>query len=176
MTGKTNIARPYAIAAFEYAVAKQAIAAWEKMLQAGALLASNATMKQLLDNPQLSSQQITALFCDILASQLNAEQTNFIKLLGEHQRFDVLPEIATLFEAYRAEREKQVTVQLTSATVLDALYLKKISEKLTKRLQREVMLQCEVDPNLIAGVMIRAGDTVIDGSVRGKLTRLLESL
>jgi F-type H+-transporting ATPase subunit delta len=88
----------------------------------------------------------------------------------------VLPDIANLFAYYRAEQEKNMTVQVASAVTLDQDYQKKLVTSLTKRLKRQISLQCTIDPTLLGGIVVRAGDSVIDGSVRGKLNRLYESL
>ena len=94
----------------------------------------------------------------------------------QNKRLPVLPDIAALFASYRAEREKTVEVELISAFPLDETYKDKFTNSLTRRLQRTVSLQCDVDATLLGGAIVRAGDLVIDGSVRGKLNRLLESL
>lgn len=175
MTGKlTTIARPYAIAAFEYATAHNAIPAWETALDAAAQLSQDAAVQQLLSKPNITLKQITDFYGEVLAKVLNTEITNFIHLLAEYDRLAALPEIAALFKAYRAAQEKKLTVHVTSATPLDEKYRQKLVDALTKRLQRQVSLECDVDAGLLAGAVITAGDTVIDGSVRGKLNRMVE--
>ena len=170
----TAIARPYVAAAFEYASERQELPAWETMLQTAAQIALNPSVTQLLKSPKISKQQITGLFCEILASQLNEERKNFIRLLAENNRLTMLPEIAALFKTYRATQEKTMTVDVTSAVELSADYQQKLMNALNIRLHRQVKLACKVDPSLLGGVMIRAGDTVIDGTIEGKLARLLD--
>jgi F-type H+-transporting ATPase subunit delta len=172
----TTLARPYAVAAFETALANNALPAWEGMLNSAALVVQDKQIIQLLDNPNMTVQQLSTLFCDVLAPVLDAEKTNFLRLLAENKRLPLLPDIALLFTSYRAEHEKSVDVNVVSAVVLDDVYQQKLTQSLAKRLQRKVSLHCSVDPSLIGGAIVRAGDTVIDGSVRGKLNRLLESL
>ncbi len=175
ITGKmTTIARPYAIAAFEYASAVNAIPFWEEALQAGSLISQDAAVQQLLTNPKVSQKQILDLYCDVLAKVLNTETTNFIHLLAQNHRLSALPEIAELFKAYRAASEKTLKVNVTSAVALDKTYQQKLVAALIKRLDRQVSLECSLDANLLGGAIIRAGDTVIDGSVRGKLNRMIE--
>lgn len=170
----TAIARPYVAAAFEYASAHQELPAWETMLETAAQIALNPSVTQLLMSPKINEQQRTSLFCEILASQLNEERKNFIRLLAENNRLTILPEIAALFKTYRATQEKTITVDVTSAVDLNADYQQKLMNALSIRLHRQVELECKVDPSLIGGVMIRAGDTVIDGTIKGKLARLVE--
>lgn len=172
----TTVARPYAIAAFENALAKHAVPAWEGMLSSAAQVAQDAAVKSLLISPKLTSEQLSELFCDVLAKQINEEQANFIKLLSENHRLTALPDIFALFTLYREQHEKLISVQVTSAVELDSHYQQKLAAALTKRLQRKVALQYSVDPELLGGAVIRAGDLVFDGSVRSKLNRLLASL
>ncbi len=172
----TAIARPYATAAFEYALGEKTLPAWDGFLQTAALIIKDKKLAQLLNNPQVTQKQWADLLCDILKAQLKQEEKNFIYLLAEKKRLVILPEIAELFKAYYAEQQKTMTVRVVSAADLEEKYQKEFVKVLSARLQRQVSLQCEVDPALIAGAMVYAGDKVFDGSVRGKLTRLLESL
>ena len=170
----TTIARPYAVAAFEFALKKNKLAEWQTMLNAAAYLPENLAVKNLLTNPKMTTKKLTSLFCDVLAAVLDEEKKNFIHLLAENHRLDTLPEIATLFNHYREEHDKTVTVNVTSAILLDDNYKARLITALTKRLKREVTLQCKVDESLIGGAIISAGDLVIDGTIRGKLNRLNE--
>lgn len=177
MIGKlTAIARPYALAAFESALEKSDLAAWEIMLRDAALIANNPAVSELFSRPEITREQLRDLFCEVLASILDTEKKNFLWLLADKGRLPALADIAELFADYRAEHEKSMTVKVVSAVTLDEHYKNKLMNALTKRLQRKVSLQCDVDPALLAGAVIYAGDTVIDGSVRGKLNRLIESL
>jgi F-type H+-transporting ATPase subunit delta len=176
MTDMTVMARPYALAAFEYALKKNAVSSWEGMLSSAALAARETALSGWLSSPLLTKARAMDLFCHVLASVLNQEQKNFICLLVEYKRIQALPDIAKLFAYYRSEHEKNMTVYVVSAELLDETWQKKLAAGLSKRLQRQISLQCEVDPDLIGGAMIRAGDRVIDGSIRGQLNRLLETL
>ncbi len=171
----TSIARPYALAAFEYALAKKELASWEKMLKTAATIVQNKLMTELLTSPKVTQNQIAEIFFDVLKSeQLDTEKKNFIRLLAVYKRLPVLPDIADLFSAYREAQEKMVTVEVFSAIPLDEVYRQKLSKALHARLKQQIDLQCKVDPALLGGVMVRVGDRVIDGTVRGKLTRLMD--
>ena len=170
----TTIARPYVAAAFEYASANNALPAWELMLQAASEITHDPKVEALLTTPGITMDQLGDFYCGILASNLDAAQTNFIRLLAENNRLSMLPDILILFKEARAAEEKTMLVEVRSAAPLDAAYQQRLVTALTKRLQRQVELQCEVDPDLLGGVLVRAGDTVIDGSIRGKLNRLNE--
>jgi F-type H+-transporting ATPase subunit delta len=170
----TTIARPYAAAAFEYAMAKKALPAWETFLQSAASITNDAALQEMFASPAVSKKALADLYCDVLKPQLDAHKTNFLLLLAANSLLSVLPEISNLFTRARVEAEKKITVTVTSAAPLDKKYEQKLIDALTKRLDREVDLHSEVDTNLLGGVIVRAGDIVIDGSIRGKLLRLNE--
>lgn len=172
----STIARPYAFAAFEYALERHDLKTWEAMLQTAALITQDPRIRQLLNSPEMTQKELSELFCDILGQMLDAEKKNFIRLLAEYERFETLPEIAELFARYRAEYEKTLNIKVTSAIALNKTYQQKLTDALTRRLKRKIEMECEIDKTLLGGAIIRAGDMVIDGSVRGKLNRLLESL
>lgn len=132
MTGITaTIARPYATAAFEYALAKKLLPAWETMLETAAIIANDPQMKKLFLNPHVTQQQLIDLFFEILAPYLDDERENFLYLLAENKRLAALPEIFSLFKEYRSEYEKNMTVAVFSALPLDATYQKKIAQALS---------------------------------------------
>lgn len=170
----TTLARPYALAAFENALAHEDLASWGNMLQSAAMIAENPAIAKLFNSPHVAPEQLSDLFCDILSKLLDTEKKNFIHLLAEYQRLEALPEIAELFHKYKADYEKTMDVQLTSAIPLEEEYRQKFTDALTRRLKRKIALECTVDPTLLGGAIIRAGDLVIDGSIRGKLNRLIE--
>lgn len=179
MTEKlTTIARPYALAAFEYALENHDLLSWETMLKTAATIAQDKEMTPLFSSPAITQNEMVDIVCGIVekTQTLDVEKKNFIQLLAEYERLTALPEIAKLFAAYRAEYEKTITVQITSVIALDTAYQQKFVDALTQRLKRKIALECEIDESLLGGAIIRAGDMVIDGSVRGKLNRLLESL
>ncbi len=170
------IARPYAEAAFEYAMEHHQLAQWSERLQVLAEIAHKQVMKKLLRNPEISAKQFSDIFIDLTKDVLDAHGKNFIKILAENRRLAVLPEIAQLFEQLREEAEKTIIVKVKSAVALDEAYQQKLRELLHTKLNRKVILECEIDPELIGGLLIRTGDRVIDTTVRGQLTRLREEL
>jgi F-type H+-transporting ATPase subunit delta len=172
----TMLARPYATAAFEYALEHNALLSFDHALQKAAMIAKDPLMKALLSRPGVSKDAILEIFSDILNKDLSAPLKNFLQILAENNRMPLIPDIAHLFHGFYEEHQKQTTVVVTSATDLDQRYYDLLSNSLSKRLQRKVTLKCETDPTLLGGAIVRAGDLVIDGSIRGKLNRLLESL
>ena len=174
MANLSSIARPYALAAFECASDKQQLPAWKAFLESAKEVALNPSVSKLLDNPEISSSKLFDLFHEVLATLLDSERKNFLLLLAQNKRFIVLPEIVALFNMYYAAYEKISTIRVITAVEVEESYRQKLAQALTKRVQREVTLNCEVDPAILGGAIIHIGDRVIDGSVRGKLTRLLE--
>ena len=183
MADNITIARPYAQAVFELANAAGELAAWsESLLVAGQLLA-DAELVEYLGAPALNDQQrltfLTGLFKDAKATRLaggDQQGTNFLRLLLENRRVRVLPEISAHFEVLKAEVENSVDATVTSASSLSKAQVEKIAGALKKRLGREVRVTTRVDENLIGGAVIRAGDVVIDGSLRARLEGLANAL
>ena len=176
MANLASIARPYALAAFECARDSQQLPAWKGFLEYASFLASQPAVIKLIANPELSTANLFDLFHEILAGQLDTERNNFLLLLAQNKRMNALPDIMEAFNAHYAALEKSSNVRLITAIETDQSFQQKLSQALAKRIQHDVMLQCEVDPALIGGAIIHIGDRVIDGSIRGKLARLLESL
>lgn len=176
MAELTTLARPYAKAAFEAALQSNALDAWSKMLKLAAAVSGNDAVSGMLINPALSSDQVAQSFIDVCGDELEEKGQNFIRLLAENKRLGLLTEVSALFEILKANQEKSVDVEITTAFEISSDISNKLAESLKSRLQREINLATSVDSSLIGGAVIRAGDTVIDSSVRGKLTKLAESL
>lgn len=183
MADNNTIARPYAQAAFEVAHEAGELVAWHESLEiAGALLA-DGQVADFLGNPALGDAKrlefLSGLFeragARVFAGA-DRRGTNFVKLLLEYGRVAVLPEIAEHFEALKDEVENTVEVTVTSATPLSAAQQAEISKALTARFGRSVNLETKIDEQLIGGAVIRAGDVVIDGSLRARLAGLSNAL
>lgn len=176
MAEKTTIARPYAQAMFESAKEKGNTVQVAEALQIAAAAVSDPALEAMIGNPEVADEKIVALLTDLCGDRASKEVENFFKLLAEYNRFTILPEIAELFESYRAEEDKTVEAEVISATELNDAQKNDIAQGLKKRLGREVSLECKVDASLIGGAIIRAGDLVIDGSITSQLTKLGHAL
>lgn len=176
MADYNTLARPYAKAAFEYALSEGKLADWSAMLNLIAQVATNKEVASLLKNPSLTSDDKAELLLNICQSKIDDQGRNFIKLLSEQSRLPLIPVIAGIYEAFKAEQEKSVEAVITSAFELQTEQQQLLVDALRKRLDREIILKVEIDKRLIGGVVIRTGDLVIDGSIRGKLAKLAESL
>ena len=171
-----TVARPYAKAAFEYARDHEALDSWSQALSFLSAAVANSDFRRLMGSPKLENDKKVALLSDMLPEQQNDDLSRFLDTLADQGRLMALPFIAEQFEHLRAEHEQRVEVLVTSAYALDNQQQTKLATALKKRLNREISITTQVDKALIGGVILRAGDTVIDGSVRGRLNRLSEAL
>jgi F-type H+-transporting ATPase subunit delta len=175
MSELTTVARPYARAAFEFAVSNNKIEAWSAMLFFASEVAQDATMAKILTRDK-APQELADLFISICDDQLDSKGQNFIKLLAENGRLSVLPRVAQLYAELETEYNKEVDVEVVSAYVLSKKQQTELSKSLEKRLARKVNLNCSIDKSLIAGMVISAGDLVIDSTASGQLSRLSHTL
>ncbi|WP_341706764.1 F0F1 ATP synthase subunit delta [Halopseudomonas sp.] len=171
-----TLARPYAKAAFERAKAQQALAEWAEVLNAAGQVAADEATRQLLTDPGLAEQKKADVILDCTGKSVSEEQRNFLTILADNRRLALLPEIATLFNSFRADLERTIDINVSSAFELSAEQQQKLAEALSRKLDRNVQIDAAVDKSLIGGLVVRTGDLVIDASVRGKLTKLAESL
>jgi len=175
MSELTTVARPYARAAFEYAVDNKVISVWSDMLSFTSRVASNATVVKILTSNKAPAE-LAELFINICDGQLNEQTKNFINLLAENGRLSVLPRIYELFLALENEHKKEIDASVVSAYALSKAQKISISKSLEKRLARKVNLNCSIDKNLIAGMIVTAGDLVVDSTAKGQLVRLSNTL
>lgn len=176
MAELTTLARPYAKAAFEFARDHGALAKWSTMLSTVAAVVQAPKVAKLLDKPELSSeakaQQLLALGGDSFDTNLG----NFLNYLARNDRVSLLPQIREQFELLKSHHEKTIDVNVTTAFEMSDAQQAKLAAALKAKLQREVNLNTSVDKALIGGALVRAGDLVIDGSVRGQLAKLAEAV
>jgi len=171
MAEKTTIARPYAEAVFELAKEKGDLNGWSEKLEMLAAIASHEDMAKVIANPDLKDS-VVDLFTAIAGDKLGTEGQNMVKLCAENGRLDVLPEITEIYEELKAEEQSSVVAEVTSAYALSDEQKSSIATALKKRLDREVSIVEKVDDSLLGGVVIRAGDLVIDGSAMRRIEAL----
>ncbi|MDV2873487.1 F0F1 ATP synthase subunit delta [Phytobacter diazotrophicus] len=175
MSEFVTVARPYAKAAFDFAVEHQGVDRWQDMLAFAAEVTKNEHMAELLSGA-IAPETLAESFIAVCGEQLDDNGQNLIRVMAESGRLKVLPDVLEQFVQLRAASEAIAEVEVTSATALSEEQLSKISAAMEKRLSRKVKLNCKIDKSVMAGVIIRAGDMVIDGSVRGRLERLADVL
>lgn len=175
MSEFVTVARPYAKAAFDFAVENQSVDSWQNMLGFAAEVTKNDQIAELLSGA-LAPETLADAFIAICGEQLDANGQNLIRVMAENGRLKALPDVLEQFAHLRALSEATAEVEVTSASALSEEQLAKITAAMEKRLSRKVKLNCKIDKSVMAGVIIRSGDTVIDGSVRGRLDRLADVL
>ena len=175
MSELTTIARPYAKAAFDFALEQGKLDKWQAMLQFSALVAENEEVETFI-NSSLATTKIADAFIAICAEQLDESGQNFIRVMAENKRLTALSAVYQGFLDLRAKHEAVKDVFVTSATELTKAQEKKIANAMKAKLNSEVRIIANVDPTLIAGAVIRYDDTVIDGSSKGQLNRLSQEL
>jgi F-type H+-transporting ATPase subunit delta len=171
-----TIARPYAEAIFARAEESGSLDAWSEMLAFLKLVVADPAVAPVIGNPLVDRQALTDLLLEIGGERLNEEGGNLVRLLVQNGRLVLVPEIDSLFEALKAEKQRTLSVHVTSAFALKSEQEKSIAAALKAKLGRDVTISSEKNPDLIGGVHIRAGDLVIDGSVRGRLQQLANEL
>ncbi|MHA7816478.1 MAG: F0F1 ATP synthase subunit delta [Pseudohaliea sp.] len=176
MAEPTTLARPYARAAFEYASEKGELDRWQEQLAVAAGVSVDPRVRALLDDPSLTASEQGERFLALLGDSASEPLRNYLELMAANRRLLLLPQVLQQFEALKAERERVIEVEVISAFDLPEDVSERIAAALGKRLQREVLVSRATDASLLGGVLIRAGDTVIDGSVRGRLSRLADAL
>ncbi len=174
MSDNVTMARPYAKAIFEHALAARELKRWSEILYELAFVVLDENALQFISNPATTMDQKAALLLAPFAKSTHkkTEIENLVRLLAQNKRFMLLPNIHTLFEALRADEEKQLVVDVFSFADLSTEQQQQLINSLSRRLQRQVTLNVSVDKSLLGGAIIQAGDLVIDGSVRGRLSKL----
>ncbi|MGL4712272.1 MAG: F0F1 ATP synthase subunit delta, partial [Shewanella sp.] len=157
MSELTTIARPYAKAAFEFAVEHKAVDQWLEMLSFAAQVAENETMHSLV-NGSVAAEELAHIFASICGEQLDKHGQNLIRVMAENGRLGVLPAVVAEFIVFKAELDKEVQADVISAIELTDRQKANIQASLEQRLARKVKLKCSIDASLMAGVLIKAGD------------------
>ena len=176
MAENVTIARPYAEAAFQLAQGANALGAWAQVLDRMAAVAANPDMKACIENPRLLPAQVAQLFLGVVGEGLSSEQQNFVRVLVDNDRLDVLGEINQLFLELKNSAEGTKEALIASAFALEPAGLQALVADLENRFKCKIQASVRIDPELIGGVKIAVGDQVIDASVRGKLAAMAAAL
>jgi len=176
MSNVTTLARPYAKAAFELAVAENATGRWNDMLDLASTAVTEKSLAGLLESPHASSSQIVQILTDTAGEVFDARFRDFLSVLAENKRLSLLPEIAILYQALREEADGLLRARVVSAFALDEDQATRLKNALAKRFDRKILLETEVDSSVIGGAVVYAGGEVIDGSLKDRLTKLSNSL
>ncbi len=172
MSELTTAARPYARAVFEMANEAGGLAKWSELLAFMGAVASNEEVQTLLANPKMAKQVGADAFIKLCDKKLDDKAENLVKMLAENDRLSLLPEMSVIYETLKDEAEGSVEALVTAAKKLTQAEEKSIAAALKKRLGRDVKLKVSVDESLLGGAIIRAGDLVMDGSLKGRLNKM----
>ena len=176
MAELATMARPYANAAFDVAKRDKDLGQWSKALSYLAAAAGDETVRGLLESPELEAPVKAQRLIDVCGDALDDRSKRFVQVLASNKRLPLIGEIANQFELLRAAEEQQIEVEVISAMPLTDDQQKTLAAALEKKFERDVNMTHSVDETLIGGAVIRAGDTVIDGSLSGKLKKLAENV
>ena len=178
MAESITVARPYTKAAFETALAQGDLGSWSEFLNMAAAVVADPGLAQVLDNPELTAAEKAQLVTDVVngSHPVSQQAQNFLNLLAENKRLSLLPEVSSLYETLKANQEQSVDVSIVSAFDLGNEQQDKLAQALSAMLSREINITSTTDASLLGGVIVHAGDLVIDGSVKGKLGKLAEAM
>lgn len=176
MAELATLARPYANAIFKIGKQDRTLEAWSRTLAFLAAAANEDNVRRVLESPTVTDEQKAHTLAEVCREELSDKGRAMVAVLARNRRLPLLAEITEQFEALRAEEERTLDVEVIAAFELGAEQREELVQSLKRRFERDIELTSRVDPDLVGGAVIRAGDTVIDGSVRGRLNKLAEAL
>ena len=176
MADRLTIARPYAKAAFKQAQQEGQLGSWSEVLHTAALAVSDPRVKRLIGSPRVPGAQLAEFIAGLANLAPGVGSRRLLETLAENKRLSYVPEIARIFDQLKDEAERVVDVHITSAAAMPTAEQQKLKVALERRFGRSVRVHADVDPTLIAGAVVRAGDLTIDGSYRSRLERLAYDL
>jgi F-type H+-transporting ATPase subunit delta len=172
----STIARPYGVAAFKLAKEQKALDKWSEMLGLASAVANDEQMRTYINDPKVVSSDLEAAFLKVMGDKLNENGQNLIKILVEYGRLSILPAITTAFEELKAADEGTLDAQIIAAAKPSAAETKDLVKRLEAKFGKKIEASVSVDPEIIGGIKIIVGDTVIDASVKGQLQNLAYTL
>lgn len=176
MAEAATLARPYASAVFDIAKSGGELDRWSRMLGFLSVATTERTVQQLLAAPDVADEQKAFRLAELVGDELNDRARKFLGVLASNKRLPLLTEIYIQFETLRALEQRSLDVAVISAFALSDTEESSLKNSLRERFDKEINMTSEVDSSLLGGAIIRAGDTVIDGSARGKLDKLAATI
>jgi F-type H+-transporting ATPase subunit delta len=176
MAEKTTLARPYAKAIFELASQDNEIDSWMEKLQLLSHVSSIDEVRDVIKNPEIKLEDTVAMIMEVCKDMLDEKSINLLHLAGENGKLELFPQIAEEFEKLKAQAQGTMEAEVISAFAVNATQKKLITDSLEKRFNKEVTITTTIDKSLVGGILIRAGDMVIDGSVSNQLKKITHTL
>jgi F-type H+-transporting ATPase subunit delta len=176
MARRDTAARRYAEAAFEVALRDGTVEAWRSELESAASVVSDERIGRALADPAVALEERQAMADRILGPVASRPVLNLIGLMIRRGRIEQLPRVAADFRRLDNARQGITIATAISAAPLTPDELQAVTERLEQYTGGRVELETQVDPSLLGGIVVRVGDRMIDGSVRGRLERLRNQL
>ncbi|MDT9587578.1 MAG: F0F1 ATP synthase subunit delta [Candidatus Arsenophonus melophagi] len=171
MSEITTAARPYAKAAFDFAIENQCVDKWQNMLSFIAVVTRNQHIGELITG-LIAPEKLAKTLITICGDAIDNNVQNLIRIMAENRRLSTLQEVCKQFKKLRTFLESRINIDVISAIDLNEKQQFKIAQAMEKRLSCQVKLHCKIDKSIIAGVIIYAEDFVIDSSVRTRIENL----
>jgi F-type H+-transporting ATPase subunit delta len=176
MARRDSGARRYAEAAFQVAMRDGTLDAWRRELDGAAEVVGDKRVVAILANPAIPTERRAAVLTKLLGDRVSGPVQNLIQLLLRRGRIEQLPRVAAEFRRLDDERQGITHATATSAAPLTPDEVRALTARLEQSTGGRIALDVEVDPSLLGGLVVRVGDRMIDGSVRGRLERLRNQL
>lgn len=176
MAELTTLARPYARALFNLAKDSDELQQWSQCLLALQCIFKDSAIVKHLSSPRLDVDARVDLLKNLCGAYFNDKTANLVHLLVRYHRLNLLPVIADLYVELLTQEQAQLSVHLRVAQETPQILIDQLSQSLTKKHNKEIKIMLEVDASLLAGAVIRIGDSVIDGSLNGRLRQLAQTL
>lgn len=176
MAERSTLARPYARAAYSAAAAAGHIGEWSAMLRTLATVMALPAVQSMASNVNLGSAEKAKKIASLCQEDMAPGGANLLEVMAEQGRLNEMAGVFEQFESFRLAADNTADVTISSAMALTDKQLTLLQDKLKTRLGRAVSIKTEIDPSLKAGAVVRYGDTVIDGSARGRLMKLAEAM
>ena len=169
-------ARPYAKALFIKAKKDNRLAAVLLWLEAMALVVVDKKVASLLSDPHVGEEKIIDACIPTLGDKLTTHDKNFLHLLAENKRLELLPAILALYQQLQLAQLNKVAIEITSSKPLTEAQHLALQKTLEQKHRGPVDLTYHIDSNLLGGLVLRCGDKVIDGSIKSQLHQLSQSI
>ncbi|MFB1000937.1 MAG: F0F1 ATP synthase subunit delta [Pseudomonadales bacterium] len=171
-----TLARPYAKAAFQAASETSSVQLWADQLTLLGSISAEAKVADAISSSTIDAATQVSTLTNLAGDDLGVAVNNFLHVLASNKRLLLLPSIADLFAELKADLERSVEVNISTAFALDSAVETKLTEALKNKLQRDIRVNTNIDKSLLGGVVVRAGDIVIDGSIKGRIAKLAEAM
>jgi F-type H+-transporting ATPase subunit delta len=176
MAEYATLARPYAEAVFELAKETNSFDTLSADLNYLTQLVEDATMAAIIANPKITKVVLKQVVLDICDGQISDMGKNLTQLLVDNRRLTVVSQIAVQYEELKAQHQGYIKVELVSAYEVTPEQKADLAVTLQRRLGKSIDVNVSLDTSLLGGWLVRAGDQVIDMSLKGRIKQLANEL